>query len=81
MNLVGASAASDLDGLLARSPIAMLLADDQRRYVDVNEAACTLLGLSCVGGSLHGDPGARVRANFRGVAFRPPGTRYDHANR
>jgi len=46
MNLVGASATSDLDGLLARSPIAMLLADDQRRYVDVNEAACTLLGLS-----------------------------------
>jgi PAS domain S-box-containing protein len=46
MNLVGASATSDLDGLLARSPIAMLLADDQRRYVDANEAACTLLGLS-----------------------------------
>jgi PAS domain S-box-containing protein len=46
MNLVGASATSDLDGLLARSPIAMLLANDQRRYVDVNEAACTLLGLS-----------------------------------
>jgi PAS domain S-box-containing protein len=30
----------------AGSPIAMLLADDERRYVDVNEAACTLLSLS-----------------------------------
>jgi PAS domain S-box-containing protein len=46
MNLVAAAATPELDGLLARSPIAMLLADDQRRYVDVNEAACSLLGLS-----------------------------------
>jgi PAS domain S-box-containing protein len=36
----------NLDGLLRRSPIAMLLADDDRRYVDVNDAACTLLGMS-----------------------------------
>ena len=46
MNLTAASTTPALDGLLARSPIAMLLADDERRYVDVNEAACTLLGLS-----------------------------------
>jgi PAS domain S-box-containing protein len=45
MNLAAASA-GEMDGLLARSPIAMLLADDERRYVDVNEAACALLGLS-----------------------------------
>jgi PAS domain-containing protein len=45
MNLRATSPTPDLDGLLARSPIAMLLADDQRRYVDVNEAACALLGL------------------------------------
>jgi PAS domain S-box-containing protein len=35
-----------LDGLLARSPIPMLLADDERRFLDVNDAACILLGLS-----------------------------------
>jgi PAS domain S-box-containing protein len=46
MNLAAASTMRELDGLLARSPIAMLLADDERRYVDVNEAACALLGLS-----------------------------------
>ena len=46
MNLGATSPTPELDGLLARSPIAMLLADDQRRYVDVNEAACALLGLS-----------------------------------
>src|SRR4051812_8719134 len=46
MNLAAASTVRELDGLLARSRIAMLLADDQRRYVDVNEAACALLGLS-----------------------------------
>jgi PAS domain S-box-containing protein len=36
----------NLDGLLAGSEIAMLLADDAGRYVDVNEAACRLLGLT-----------------------------------
>jgi PAS domain S-box-containing protein len=45
MNLAAAST-GELDGLLARSPIAMLLANDERRYVDVNQAACALLGLS-----------------------------------
>jgi len=44
MNRVPPSGA--LDGLLTRSPIAMLLADDERRYVDANDAACALLGLS-----------------------------------
>jgi PAS domain S-box-containing protein len=44
MNVTGGSA-KELDGLLGRSPIAMLLADDARRYVDVNDAACELLGL------------------------------------
>ena len=44
MNATGGSA-KELDGLLGRSPIAMLLADDARRYVDVNDAACELLGL------------------------------------
>ena len=44
MNASGGSA-KELDGLLGRSPIAMLLADDARRYVDVNDAACELLGL------------------------------------
>jgi PAS domain S-box-containing protein len=46
MNLATASTTPELGGLLERSPIAMLLADDERRYVDVNEAACALLGLS-----------------------------------
>jgi PAS domain S-box-containing protein len=46
MNLGATLPTPELDGLLARSLIAMLLADDQRRYVDVNEAACALLGLS-----------------------------------
>jgi PAS domain S-box-containing protein len=46
MNLATAASTVELDGLLARSPLAMLLADDQRHYVDVNEAACALLGLS-----------------------------------
>ena len=45
MNASAQSAVRELDGLLARSPIAMLLADDARRYVDVNDAACALLGL------------------------------------
>jgi PAS domain S-box-containing protein len=45
MNFGATSPTPELDGLLVRSPIAMLLADDQRRYVDVNEAACALLGL------------------------------------
>jgi DNA-binding CsgD family transcriptional regulator len=36
----------NLDGLLAGSDIAMLLADDTGHYVDVNEAACALLGLT-----------------------------------
>src|SRR3954447_9855645 len=44
MNATGGSA-KELDGLLGRSAIAMLLADDARRYVDVNAAACELLGL------------------------------------
>jgi PAS domain S-box-containing protein len=43
MNVTAGS--RELDGLLARSPIAMLLADDARQYVDVNDAACALLGL------------------------------------
>ena len=34
----------ELEGLSSRSPVAMLLADDARRYMDVNEAACALLG-------------------------------------
>lgn len=42
---VPAEAPMQLDGLLARSPIAILLADDARRYVEVNDAACALLGL------------------------------------
>ena len=45
MNVSAPSAIRELDGLLARSPIAMLLADDARRYVDANDAACALLGL------------------------------------
>jgi PAS domain S-box-containing protein len=36
----------NLEGLFERSPIAMLLADDDGGYVDVNAAACELLGLS-----------------------------------
>src|SRR5215218_446782 len=44
MNSTGGPA-KELDGLLGRSPIAMLLADDARHYVDVNDAACELLGL------------------------------------
>ena len=42
---VPAEAPMQLDGVLARSPIAILLADDARRYVEVNDAACALLGL------------------------------------
>ena len=34
----------ELEGLSSRSPVAMLLADDARTYVDANEAACALLG-------------------------------------
>jgi DNA-binding CsgD family transcriptional regulator len=46
MNLSAAPAHGELAGLAARSPIAMLLADDERRYVDANDAACELLRLS-----------------------------------
>jgi two-component system NarL family response regulator len=46
MKLATGSSPGELDGLLPRSPIAMLLADDERHYVDVNEAACRLLGMS-----------------------------------
>jgi PAS domain S-box-containing protein len=36
---------SALERLMARSASAMLLVDDQRRYVQCNEAACDLLGM------------------------------------
>ena len=35
-----------LDALFARSKTAMLLADDERNYVEANQAACEMLGLS-----------------------------------
>src|SRR5215208_4957895 len=72
MNATGGSA-KELDGLLGRSPIAMLLADDARRYVDVNDAACELLGLdratlleAGVDG-LHTSGAARARAGHVGA--------------
>jgi DNA-binding CsgD family transcriptional regulator len=46
MNLAAGSRSGELEGLLTRSTIAMLLAADDRHYVDVNEAACKLLGMS-----------------------------------
>src|SRR4051812_32897748 len=47
MNLSASSGATgELGGMPLRSPIAMLLADDERRYVDANAAACAFLGLS-----------------------------------
>jgi DNA-binding CsgD family transcriptional regulator len=46
MNMAHGWPIGELEGLAARSPIAMLLADDARRYVDVNEAACALLKVS-----------------------------------
>jgi DNA-binding CsgD family transcriptional regulator len=45
MKMTADSGTVELGGVLARSPIAMLLADDERRYVDANDAACALLGL------------------------------------
>src|SRR5215203_2282619 len=44
MKVTLGAAMGELEGLSSRSTVAMLLADDARRYVDVNEAACALLG-------------------------------------